>query len=465
MSMLNDITGRNWRVIVADVLDGLRSLPDESVQCCVTSPPYWGLRAYGTDPQVWGGDPACDHQWQEVVVRNENASGGPSTKQESNSGSRHVDYSDRTKISNTCLECGAWRGELGSEPTIDLFVANIVAVFREVRRVLRADGVCFVNLGDSYASGKGTCFNPGGGETSLGKDRKAAEVHPLNRGNKSTLSEMGLKPKDLCGVPWRVAFALQADGWYLRQDIIWHKRSPMPESVTDRCTKAHEYIFLLTKSARYFWDADAVKEAALNTCTGRTVGEKAKSRDQGTDLANADFKSKINGIGLSTRNLRSVWTLSSEGFSEAHFATFPSEIPRRCIKAGTSEKGCCQTCGAPWTRITEKTAMKIDRSKRTHEKGRTRTSGTMVEPPKTKTTGWQQSCECEPAAPVPCTVLDPFSGSGTTGMVATELGRRYVGIELNPNYAEMSRKRIESWKHRDVEKAVKPLAGQLTLLE
>ena len=187
-------------ILQGDCLELLRTLPDASAHCCVTSPPYWGLRDYGVD------------------------------------------------------------GQLGLEKTPEEYVAKMVEVFREVRRVLVDDGTLWLNLGDSYASGKGTCFNPGGGSSSFSVNTKANNVHPLDRGNKSTLAKSGLKPKDLVGTPWRVAFALQADGWYLRQDIIWHKPNPMPESVTDRCTKAHEYIFLLSKNGRYYFDQESILE-------------------------------------------------------------------------------------------------------------------------------------------------------------------------------------------------------------
>jgi site-specific DNA-methyltransferase (adenine-specific) len=232
-----------------DALETLREMDDESADCCVTSPPYWGLRDYGVD------------------------------------------------------------GQLGLERTPEEYVARLVEVFREVRRVLRDDGTLWLNLGDSYASGKGTCYNPGGGESSLGKERKAEGVHPLDRGNKSTLAVSGLKPKDLVGIPWRVAFALQADGWYLRSDIIWAKPNPMPESVTDRPTKSHEYLFLLARSERYYYDAKAVAEPAVSS--------------RGDEM----------------RNRRSVWTIPTRPFSGAHFAVFPEALAEVCILAGTPAGG------------------------------------------------------------------------------------------------------------------------------
>ena len=428
-SVTNTIEGRNWRVIVGDSLSVLRTLPEESVHCCVTSPPYWNLRNYNVD------------------------------------------------------------GQIGLEKTPSEFIDRMIEVFDAVRRVLRSDGTLWMNMGDSYASGKGTCRNPGGGESSLGKHLKLSQMHPLNRHNKSVLAAEGLKPKDRLFMPHEVAIALRNSGWYARDEIIWAKRSAMPESVTDRTTKSHELIFLFSKSPRYFYDAEAVKEpcsesthARLSQDVAAQVGSK---RANGGGKTNGVMKAVIAGstrklaeVGSGTknnrsynaamvlmpetRNLRSVWWISSEPYSDAHFATFPSELPRRCIMAGTSEKGCCAACGAPWRRIVERKPMVLNRSERTHSKGRTRASGTMVEPPKSKTTGWKPTCTCD-AEIAPCVVLDCFSGSGTTGMVATELGRHYVGIELNPEYAAMSANRIESWKFRDADKQPEPLPGQMEL--
>src|ERR1035438_4467087 len=256
------------RILEGDALACLRKLPDESVQMCVTSPPYWGLRDYSIPKQPWGGDPSHSHEWGAIVVQNASTNHVDKRRWAHAVNGRGEEQpvekrvgGDRKQIAQGAFcECGAWLGSLGLEPTPELYTAHIVEVFREVKRVLRADGTLWLNLGDSYASGKGTCFNPGGGSSSLGQGRKAQGVHPLDRGNKSTLAASGLKCKDLVGIPWRVAFALQADGWYLRSDIIWEKRNPMPESVRDRPTKAHEYIFLLSKSATYYYDADAIKE-------------------------------------------------------------------------------------------------------------------------------------------------------------------------------------------------------------
>jgi DNA modification methylase len=308
------------RLLQGDALTILRGLPSGSVRCCVTSPPYWGLRDYGV------------------------------------------------------------AGQIGLEATPDEYAARLVALFAEVRRVLTDDGTLWLNLGDSYASGKGTCYNPGGGENSLeGHARlKEAGAYKLDRGNKSSLAASGLKPKDLVGIPWRVAFALQADGWYLRSDIVWAKPNPMPESVTDRPTRSHEYVFLLTKSANYYFDGKAIAEETAYGPRERRSGEGTKGAvARATQIQRTHIAGSA-GCG-ETRNARDVWTIATQPYPEAHFATFPEELPRRCILAG-SEPG--------------------------------------------------------------DTILDPFCGSGTTGAVARRYGRAFVGIELNPEYLALAEKRI-----------------------
>ena len=327
-----------FELLHGDCLQQLATLPAASVQCCVTSPPYWGLRDYGT------------------------------------------------------------AGQLGLEATPDEYVANMVAVFRSVRRVLRDDGTLWLNLGDSYAGNSNNTRGEGAGG---GKERGKA----MGFGTLPQKKDYdGIKPKDLVGIPWRVAFALQADGWYLRQDIIWHKPNPMPESVTDRCTKAHEYIFLLTKSARYYYDNEAVKEPQICSDPRLIKSGIVRSREYGYSTKENELRTgnrkyddvPINYAGNGTnvkghkgnsmntldgkRNKRSVWTVTTKPFKGAHFATFPPDLIEPCILAGSA-------------------------------------ADTLV--------------------------LDPFSGAGTTGVVAVQHGRRYIGIELNPDYLEMSRKRIQ----------------------
>ena len=343
-----------WRVSVTiidgDCRDVLPTLPAESVHCVVTSPPYFGLRDYGVD------------------------------------------------------------GQIGLEPTPDAYVAEMVAVFREVRRVLRGDGTAWLNLGDSYAGSWGA---QGHRETPATMSRNQIANHPKRASLTGTIRQAGLKPKDLIGIPWMVAFALRADGWYLRQDIIWHKPNPMPESVADRCTKAHEYLFLLSKSPRYYFDAEAIKEPAQehlgragtfdrggnavadHVIPGQSAAQHrarpARSGNKERKPASAlgvpvDTGGKTSGAVAGsvpregfTRNKRSVWTVGTMPLKEAHFATFPPALIEPCILAGCPRGG---------------------------------------------------------------TVLDPFGGAGTTGLVADRLQRSAILIELSPTYAEMARARV-----------------------
>ena len=428
------------RIMVGHVLDQLALLPDESVHCVVTSPPYYGLRDYGIEPQVWGGDPGCAHEWGRIgpphhpgqvpdgkAVHNENARG-----QTIGSG-------------QFCLLCNAWRGALGLEPTLDLYLDHMIEVFREVRRVIRKDATCWLNMGDSYANdGKW------GGHTG-GKHVKALHDSPIGRNKRYT----GFKPKDLMLIPSRLAIRLQDDGWWVRSDIAWCKRAPMPESCTDRPTSAWEHVFLLSKSARYFYDAEAVKEEA------ETAGQSIKMADgwdtgpgaHGTIHRDGREKGKPNNaVQSSRRNLRNFWLLGPEPFPEAHFATFPTEIPRRAILAGTSERGVCPKCGAPWERAVKKSGA-FGKGWHDHDNdlhlgqrgGMSAQKGADREAYKNysvETLGWRPTCGCDAGDAVPATVFDPFLGSGTTGLVADRLGRDCIGIELNPEYAEMARKRI-----------------------
>jgi len=401
-------------ILQGDCIEMLRTLPDASVHCCMTSPPYWGLRDYGHG------------------------------------------------------------GQIGLEETPEKFVERLVAVFREVRRVLREDGTCWVNLGDSYASSPRG--NKNGWEGSgLNGIQSATYQAKLNGGTAKSMDKTkvdGLKPKDLVGIPWRVAFALQADGWWLRQDIIWHKPSPMPESVTDRCTKAHEYVFLLTKSQNYFFDAEAIKEESVHKPAQREVVVNEDGRKAVRSDIESRHRSSING-GQSlqsspdgTRNRRSVWKIASRPYKGAHFATMPPELAETCIKAGSSERGCCPHCGSPWQRVTKKTRLKRKRPneyvKRTGEAGTGSSCSNTVAGVAVETLGWQQTCKCEKHEPVPCVVLDPFGGSGTTSAVAKTLGRNSIYVELNPDYIELARKRIDE-AGAAVKKKQKPAAKQMEM--
>jgi len=385
----------NSTIYVGDCRAVLRGLPAESVHCVVTSPPYWGLRTYGVD------------------------------------------------------------GQLGLEPTPEEYLETMVAVFREVRRVMRKDATLWLNMGDGWAGG-GRGGNP------------ADSPHRKQATNAGSLIDpmpvpRGLKPKDLLGMPWRLALALQADGWWLRSDIIWAKGvsfsdgvlnyvgNPMPESCTDRPTKSHEHVFLMARSARYFYDAEAVREAG-NT-PWHSVGGYREGNIDNDHRPEEYYRAERERGG---RNLRDVWTIPTHPYRGSHFATFPPKLIQPCIKAGTSLRGCCAECGAPWRRVMERSgqmpcdenagadlealrATNNDADRRRQMSGAKHAAWKASNPDVFR--GWEPGCKCE-ATVVPCTVLDPFLGSGTTLQVAREQHCRGIGIELNPAYADMAVRRL-----------------------
>lgn len=437
------------KIYCENCLDTLTRMPDNYLDCVVTSPPYWGLRDYGLQPSIWGAQDGCLHEWgafttdpvhpvnrrcskcgrfgvttrtegENTVTKcdncNELLTDSKSSTFGVNSGDekwiRSIEESRKTKMKQVnqgqhCVKCSAWHGNLGLEPTPELYVQHIVKIFSEIKRALKPEGTVWLNLGDSYSGSHGTGGKPG-------------DKQHTNAGSGSMNSRpevpVGLKPKDLVGVPWAVAFALRSDGWYLRSDIIWHKPNPMPESVTDRPTKSHEYIFLLTKSAKYYYDMDAIREPASNNTHERQSRANINTKRQPTDKINAirtpkaqrvpsgwdtgkgNHRGKIGrypkiknnpsfDAAMSkmpdTRNKRSVWTVTTKPFKEAHFATYPPDLIRPCILAG---------------------------------------------------------------CPVGGIVYDPFMGSGTTAEVAILNKRKYIGSELNPEYIKLSEKRLGLFK-------------------
>lgn len=547
-----------FQILQGDVIARLREMPEESVHCVVTSPPYWGLRDYGIEPSVWGGDPECEHQWDEISW-----------------GQRHV--------SAFCRLCHAWRGCLGLEPAIDLYLEHMVLVFREVRRVLYSSGTLWLNIGDSYCSDAGaerkpsttagprvpagwtnrsqplrvhSAFRKGGDRD---PKRGAAAENAIHRG---VAAQESLKPKDLAMMPARVALALQADGWYLRSQIPWIKRTAMPESVTDRPTSAIEYIFLLSKAPDYFYDREAARIASTGNAHVRGEGVSAMVKAMGPNSRmrrdqdpyhqtearirskqNRSFSEAVRGLVSSRARRNSDWFTESYsglladsignplallvnpqpftlemcrqceqiyeqkiyrklptngqdsrvcacGASDwlSHFATFPEKLVMPCVQAGTSEHGVCQHCGAPYERIVEiqyvgdwhpdpknkhnpgaingtakwakadpgAAASRMNGSvkKKREAKHAADASARNGDPVNSwyglsshdqpfmapRTLGWRATCEhpLYPSEPVPAIVLDPFSGSGRTGIAAVKLGRSYIGFEANPRYARMS---------------------------
>lgn len=596
-------------ILIGDVFEQLAMMRDESVHCVVTSPPYWALRDYGTGD--WrGGDECCAHA---RPITNMNF--GFNERWGQGAGDRKQERKSEQQYGQTCEKCGAERvdqqlglervpdcqGWATGEPCDECFICRMVAVFREVRRVLRPDGTVWLNIGDSYASktrgsdagwDKSRLSNPG----SVQK-RQAASLRKT--GERHRGKEVGLKEKDLVGIPWSLAFALRADGWWLRRDNIWAKRNPMPESTQDRTTSAHEYVFTLAKSARYFFDGDAIREPAAwerwgdqtvpkhnGTATktgwmqprtiadlralakmpagwstlegahgsihphGRDKGHRKTFRgggayvnnhafQDGADVENDSVGNDLGGhLGRNKRSVweepddheelaahlaelfleclragdslaDTVWSIATEPFGEAHFATFPTRLVEPCVKAGTSERGVCPDCEAPWERV-----ISIDyerahghgehsRTGKRRDMRRDATSngnggGGMPRLDKlVETTGWRPTCACyddlyrarspRPRASkrwqnltwwerararagdpswttTPAVVLDPFAGACTTLLVARRLNRASVGIELNEEYAELGRRRLERWWDKPRTRPTPVPAGQLLLL-
>ena len=383
-----------------DALETLRELETDSVHMAATSPPFWALRDYSV------------------------------------------------------------AGQIGLEETPDEWAASLVEVFREVRRVLRKNGTCWIECGDSYAANSRT-----------GTQDKRADLPDAWAGQTNSAVTHPTKPKDLVGAPWLLAFALRSDGWYLRQTIIWHKPNAMPESATDRPTTAHSYVFLLTREPHYYFDQDAIREPYGDAKAGQMFrgsdykdhvhepkgaagpdGRAATARPahKDTHASHENHDSRDGGerwpnpVG---RNARSVWTIATQPYHGDHYATWPEALVTRMIKAGTSEHGVCGECGAPWEREVEQEPS----SKPVYSKPRGYTIGggsrdtitRLGDGVITTTTGWAPTCECGTTDLVPATILDPFAGAGTTMLAARKLGRHAIGIDLNPDYCQQASQRLQ----------------------
>lgn len=459
---------RRWWVSCQSCLTHLQDMPDDSVDCCVTSPPYFGLRDYGT--AVWeGGKKDCEHSFGSQVADTKWA--GAIT-----SGVRPGCDTSR------CKKCGAVRvdGQIGLEASVSQYIESLVKVFDEVRRVLRPDGTCFVNLGDSYV-------NQGGhsslGDTSARKGRSnTEEQHKL----KGVVAGGGIKNKDLCGVPWTFALAARASGWWLRQEIIWQKPNPTPESVTDRCVRSTESVFLLTKSPRYYWNHEANQEPAVYAGTKRG-GSVRRYAQNGKSLAGE----------YETRTTRNVWTIKPSRVvwkGVKHFAAYPPTLVDKCLSVGCRSAGVSCDCdevistptgegdgddptmsvgraGLSRQRRTGEGVRPVTRREQRWEADQLRRSphrakieekcgeafahyirkdrsGARPVPPKLRDILFAKGiltkappCSCEVRVPL---VYDPFTGSGTTGIVTMRRGLRFVGSELNADYAKLARERIEA---------------------
>jgi DNA modification methylase len=394
----------NYQLLTGDSRTVLRTLAPKSVHAIITSPPYFNLRSYSGEQDV---------DWEAF------------------------EYAPMPGLPP--LSIPAWRGGLGNEPTIEMYIGHLILCLREWWRVLRDDGCCFVNLGDSFA---------GSGKGGQSEEKRSENWQPVY-GNKG--KRYGLKSKDLCLVPARFALAAQADGWYVRSRIIWAKGvsfladyagSCMPESVTDRPTKSDEDIYLLTKQPKYFWDQEAVKEPSTGQ-TGKAASFKRTTKDNliPNQSAMQHRTDRSDTVDTGGRSLRSVWVINPQGYDGAHFAVWPPALVAPMIKAATSEHGVCGDCGAPWARVVEKQGrITIPRLTEGDEGENSKMNGPGAWNAYI-TTGWQPTCTCN-AAIVPATVLDPFGGSGTTAATACALGRNAISIDISTDYIQLQEERI-----------------------
>jgi len=525
-------------VRIGHCVDVLREMEAESVQCVVTSPPYWGLRRYdGQQEVVWGGDPDCEHEWisRRYYAEQSLARDSREAFSEAGEGNAARLKAARWREDSACVKCGAWRGPFGLQPTPEMYVEHTVCVLREIRRVLRRDGVVWWNLGDTFFGSWGNYGARNGKQRTRRKERYPRDAWDAFTGRPPMAgAHTILKPKDLCAIPFRVALAAQADGWWLRSVVVWDKPNAMPESVKDRPTESHEYVILLAKAERYFYDADAVREPHQEASFERVqrrwavnskYDEEAPQHLHSWMRDKSDMRRSCHPAG---RNMRTVWRFATYPYPGAHFAVFPPELPRRCILAGSPPK-VCATCGAPWKRQTQR---EIDntgypngpggnyaakgRPPGGQENDESSTLGTVARY-RVTTLGWEPTCTChgQPEKTVvtcdecdgtgramvypdtgpnttehnkppygennphlarlekevtdepclactgtgeieaqswspeileqwptrPAIVLDPFAGSGTTLMVAEELGRWWIGIDICEDYLPQIQKR------------------------
>jgi hypothetical protein len=476
-------------------------MKDNSVHCAVSSFPYWGLRSYDLPPIILGGRDDCRHVWQTVVKHRE--SGGPQIEQtKSGKATTSIIQAQRDTESQICSTCGAFYGSFGLEPTMSLHVANAVIVSREIKRVLHPTGTFWLNYGDSFATARNGRSAADGKAT--GNDDRTFRDKPF-----STAGE--LPEKNLCGIPWRVAIALQEDGWILRAAPPWIKRNAMPESVQDRPGNAHEYVFMLTKGKKYYYDVESVRRASVVKSQDEALkragnygagydkwvdsggyrgngglGENIKFNPAGRALRTSDFffdclDSYIahlqsirdnGGMLLDSTGMPEALIVNPTPYRFAHFATFPPALVSPMIQASTSQAGVCPKCGNPWQRVKEPTpeyAALLGKDWADYEQDAIEGRGHSVSPQRPtkrngasvtaayQTTGWKPSCDCikkatpnygmqggelleiveqvaQEFAPIPAVILDPFCGSGTVGQVCNELGRRFIGLDLNPVY-------------------------------
>ncbi len=531
--------------------DVLRSLPENYVHCAVTSPPYFNLRKYaGGDTEIWDGDPNCQHEWGDTIPR----VGSEYREDRGTYASAPVRLANaevnKATSGNFCIKCGAWRGQLGGEPTPALYLSHLIEIMREVRRVLRSDGVFWLNIGDSCAGGKGRS----GGASPERQAERFRDGDSLNRScdqltapkttrtldDRAALRASGIKPLDMVLIPEQLAILARQDGWYVRSIVIWAKGvscsdefngNPMPESVNgwrferhrikigdngrgreswrngsnetpqqdhdkdgnflnsavwqdcpgcEKCnphngyvlrkgswrpTDSYEHILMLTKTDSYYADREAVLEHGVYPDgESRQGGDSHKSLDAGSRTTEGLHNKEW--VGNGGRNLRSVWMFPTRSFSGAHFATFPPRLPELCIKSSTSERGVCPQCGSPYARIVDKGLTAHDgKTDCRYTDGMTANRLALLRQAArergeeytnlSRTIGWLPTCDCNAGDPIPATVLDPFSGAGTTALVCERLGLNSIGIDTSAEYIALAKSRLVEDEQKRVDEFIK----------
>ena len=422
------------QIICADVREQMKTLPNESIDCVITSPPYWALRDYGIEPTIWDGDENCEHEWGESKEKKTNLQAGNPEFQrpwrEEASGISKAQF---------CTKCSAWKGQLGLEPTFDLYIRHLCDIFDEIKRVLKKTGTCWINIGDTYS---------GGGQG--GADWNGKETTPGSAYARMKIKEV--QPKSLCQIPSRFAIEMSNRGWILRNELIWYKPNCMPSSAKDRFTVDFEKIFFFTKSRRYFFEQQFEPSIGEPRWGGDTFTPK-----EGTEYKNeAAIKVRERLMTSSNRNKRCVWKITTNPFPEAHFAVFPEKLIEPMIKSGCP-RNVCVRCGQPKEKVYETKINTDDLNFNERTKllkinigagGEIFKRDYINDPEYRKRLAEKETifkgystCSCNVGFKAGI-VLDPFMGSGTTCVVARKQGRDYIGIDIKEEYVEMTKKRI-----------------------
>ena len=427
----------NGKLYNGNVLDVLNKLPEKSINMCITSPPYWALRDYGEGTnKIWDGDPNCEHKWGKKLKRAGSEYRNDKGNLNGAENKKEIAKINNSDSGNFCQKCGAWKGQLGLEPNFDLYIKHLCDIFDGVKRVLRDDGTCWVNIGDTYwGSGAGTQYEP--------KTENAKEVYTIpyySHKNTQRNKDANYKSKCLVQIPHRFAIEMTNRGWILRNTIIWHKPNCMPSSIKDRFTVDFEYMFFFSKNKKYYFEQQLEKAKTPGSVHVAKKGDKSSIIK---NTVNATYFDR-NYTSGKTRNMRTTWTINPKPFKEAHFAVYPEELITTPIKAGCP-KEVCKKCGKPKELDIERKTMKVHRNKRDGDGDRA--IGGVLQKFKQENPdiikGYKPTCDCNTGFKTG-TVLDIFMGAGTTGLVAEKMNRKWIGIDLNKEYCDIAIKRIDN---------------------